>query len=148
MDFMLKCEKVAHVAKLQGELLREHSIGHPDWYAEMLVCAALDGQLAPTNTRYYDVSCQSYGRVQIKCRVDGTDTTQNRTNFGKYKVNDFEHAAIVIFEKNYKIKGAVILPVLKVLALVRAAGHVKWDDVRRDSSAICIAAKLKSISGE
>jgi hypothetical protein len=145
---MLKLEKIIQVAKLQGELLREHHIGHPEWYAEMLVCAALDGQLALTNTPKYDVSCLLYGKVQVKCRVDGTDATQNRTNFGKYKVGDFEHAAIVIFESNYKIKGAVILPETNVLALVRRHGHVTWKDARSNSSARCIAAQLKAISGE
>lgn len=145
---MLKCEKIAQVAKLQGELLRQHRVGHPDWYAEMLVCAALDGQLALTNTPNHDISCASHGRVQVKCRVDGTDTTQNRTNFGKYKAGDFEHAAIVIFEDSYRIKGAIILPISDVLAMVRPAGHVKWDDAESHKNAKCIKAQLQAISGE
>ena len=141
-------EKIAAVAKLQGELLREHRIGHPDWYAEMLVCAALDGQLAVTNTPNYDITCDSHGRVQVKCRVDGTDTTQNRTNFGRYKIGDFDHAAIVIFERDYKIKGAMILPLADVLMLRRNAGHVKWPDVVASKQAFCIAHQLRVFSGE
>ena len=86
--------------------------------------------------------------MQVKCRVDGTDTKQNRTNFGKYKVDDFEHAAIVIFEDNYEISGAVILPVSDVLAMVRPAGHVKWNDVESHTNAICIKDQLQAISGE
>lgn len=145
---MGKQEKIAQVTKLQGELLREYCVGHPEWYAEMLACAFLDGQMAPTNTPNHDVVCKLFGRVQVKCRVDGTDTTQNRTNFGKYKTTDFDHAVIVIFESDYRIKGAVILPSPDVLGLVRPAGHVKWQDVKSHTNARCIKVQLQEISGE
>lgn len=145
---MVKREKIATIAKLQGELLREHRVGHPDWYAEMLVCAAFDGQLAITNTPNHDITCALFGRIQVKCRVDGTDTTQNRTNFGKYKAGDFDHAAIIIFENTYKIKGAIVLPATDVLTLVRPAGHVKWIDASSNANSLCITSELKSVSGE
>jgi hypothetical protein len=141
-------EKIINVAKLQGELLRQHKIGHPDWYAEMLICAAFDGELALTNNPDYDVRCKPYGTIQVKCRVDGTDTNQNRTNFQRYKHNAFDYAAIVIFEYNYQIKGAVLIPIMDILTLRRPAGHVKWIDVKSHSSSICIMTNLKLISGE
>jgi hypothetical protein len=145
---MVKREKIENLAKLQGELLREHKVGHPDWYAEMLVCAALDGHLALTNNPKHDVRSDSYGTVQVKSRVDGTDTTQNRTNFGKYKPGDFDFAAIVIFEADYTIKGAVLIQQSDVLELVRAAGHVRWGDVASHPRSLCIKEKLQKISGE
>ena len=108
-------EKVGFLAKCQGELLRDHKIGHPDWYAEMLICAALDGTLALTNNPKYDVNCKPYGNVQVKCRVNGTDTTQNRTNFKRYNKNSFDYAAVVIFESNYAIKGAKLIPIISIV---------------------------------
>lgn len=145
---MIRKEKIAHVAKLQGELLREHKVGHPDWYAEMLVCAALDGELATTNNPDFDLQSTEHGKVQVKSRVDGTDTTQNRTNFKKYSPGAFDFAAIVIFESDYRIKGAVLLPMANALELRRAAGHVKWEDAQNHPKAKSISPRLKAISGE
>lgn len=136
------------LARLQGQLLREESCGHPDWYAEMLVAAACDGRLMPTNNPLYDLRCPRWGRVQVKCRVHGTDTTQNRSNFGRYRADAFDHAAIVLFEPSFKIRGAVVLPCGAVLGLVRAAGHVKWDDSVAHPRAVSIADELRRISGE
>tara|TARA_R110000868_G_scaffold411644_1_gene706666 strand:- start:530 stop:970 length:441 start_codon:yes stop_codon:yes gene_type:complete len=140
--------KLLQITRLQGELLREHKLGHPDWYAEMLVCAHTGGQLALTNNPKYDIETTDYGKIQVKCRVNGTDTTQNRTNFGKYKQGDFEYAAIIIFQSDYTIYGASLIPQIDVLSLVRPAGHVKWIDVENHKNSICIKKQLKSISCE
>lgn len=121
-------EKLRLVARMQGELLRDQGCGHPDWYAEMLFAAAFNGQLMPTNNPKYDMRTSRWGTVQVKCRVNGTDSAQNRSNFGRYKPGDFDHAAIVLFESDYRILGAVVLSCSDVLSLVRAAGHVKWTD--------------------
>lgn len=145
---MLRREKIIEVARSQGELLREHKVGHPDWYAEMLVCAALDGELALTNNPDYDIRCNALGTVQVKSRVDGTDTTQNRTNFKRYKPGAFDYAAIVIFESDYRVKGSVTLPLDDVLGLMRGWGHVKWADASSHAKAVCIKNKLVEVSGE
>ncbi|UYM16216.1 hypothetical protein [Endozoicomonas euniceicola] len=145
---MLLRQKISYVARLQGELLRKHQIGHPDWYAEMLVCAALDGKLALTNNPDYDLVCSTLGKVQVKSRVDGTDTTQNRTNFKRYSSNAFDHAAIVIFESDYRIKGAVVIPIADVLSVMRKAGHVKWQDAKEHKNSVSITSELKHISRE
>ncbi len=145
---MPRREKIIEVARAQGELLRDHKIGHPDWYAEMLVCAALDGELALTNNPDYDIKCKKHGAVQVKCRVNGTDTIQNRTNFKRYKPEAFDYAAIVIFESDYRIKGAIIIPLTDAHSLMKKAGHVKWSDALSHPSAVCIKSKLIAVSGE
>ena len=145
---MLRREKIVEVARYQGELLREHRVGHPDWYAEMLVCAALDGQLALTNNPDYDIKCDSLGTVQVKCRVNGTDGNQNRTNFGRYSLEAFDYVAIVIFELDYRIKGAVVLPLSDALSLMKKAGHVKWLDACQHPNATSIKTQLMEISDE
>jgi len=145
---MLRKQKISKVTRLQGELLRDEKIGHPDWYAEMLVCAALDGQLALTNNPDYDINCKKYGKVQVKCRVNGTGGTQNRTNFKRYKEGAFDHAAIVIFESDYRIKGAVILPFSTIVSIIRPAGHVTWQDASTHQNSVDIKSELTEISGE
>jgi len=149
MSQNIRLEKIKKLTKLQGELLREEKIGHHDWYAEMLVCSAFDGELALTNQPDYDILCSgTYGKIQVKSRVDGTDTTQNRTNFGKYGVNAFDYAAIVIFESSYNIKGAILIALTDAHKLMKKAGHVKWSDALNHSNAVCIKDKLLQISGE
>ena len=145
---MLINDKIIEVVRLQGELLRDHKIGHPDWYAEMLVCAALDGELALTNNPNYDIKCKSHGKVQVKSRVNGTDTTQNRTNFKRYKPCAFNYAVIVIFESDYRVKGAITLPLSDAHSLMKKAGHVKWTDASSHENAVCIKEKLQEVSRE
>ncbi len=147
-SIVVRREKIIEVAKLQGELLREHKVGHSDWYSEMLVCAALDGELALTNNPDYDIKCKTHGTVQVKCRVNGTDTTQNRTNFKRYSPGAFDYAVIVIFESDYRIKGAVTLPLADAHSLMKKAGHVKWDDASTHINAVCIKKSLVQVSGE
>jgi len=140
--------KLATLARLQGEILRQCGSGHPEWYAETLFAAAYDGVLAPTNHPSFDMRTERWGTVQVKCRVDGTDTTQNRANFKNYRIGDFDHAGIVLFERTFHIKGAVVLPCVDVLSLVRPAGHVKWQDAASHPRAIVVTSQLRAISGE
>ena len=81
-----------------GKLLRNFGCGHPQWYAELLTACALDGIVQVTNNPSFDVLSSEYGRVQVKERVQGTDTTQNRSNFGHYECGDFDWAAVLLFQ--------------------------------------------------
>ena len=141
-------EEISQLARLQGEMLRKYKVGHPEWYAEMLVCAAYDGQLALTNCPGHDLTCDRFGRVQVKCRVRGTDGVAHRVNFRKYKPEDFDHAAIVIFEPDFRIMDAVVLPVTDTLGLMRAAGHVSWQPASTHTNAISIREPLVAVSCE
>ena len=148
MTDLQRREEISQLARLQGEMLRKYKVGHPEWYAEMLVCAAYNGQLALTNCPGHDLVCTSYGRVQVKCRVKGTDGTSHRVNFGRYKPEDFDHAAIVIFEPDFRIMDAIVLPVVDTLGLVRAAGHVSWQPAFAHANSVRIRSSLVAVSGE
>lgn len=143
-------EKLQQATRLQGELLRDHEIGHPQWYAENLIALATCGRIMPTNFKAYDIESPDYGRVQVKCRVDGTDTSydHNRTNFGKYSPDAFDWGAIIIFTPTFHIDGAILLTLGQIRPLVRAAGHVKWVDIRSHDSAVDISDQLRKLSGE
>jgi hypothetical protein len=138
----------ADVARRLGLLLRQYGTGHPQWYAELLVAAALQGLIQPTNNPKFDVLTPKYGRVEVKNRIDGTDSTQNRSNFGRYCPSDFDYAAIVILTKDYLIKSGILLPCAAALKLVRPHGHVKWADAYGHCEAIDITARLQKVSGE
>src|SRR5439155_19303211 len=136
------------LAKRLGALLRDFRTGHPQWYAELLVAAALDGVIQSTNNPKFDILTPEFGRVEVKNRVDGTDGVQNRVNFGRYAVDDFDHAAIVILASNYCVKEAILLPCRSTLALVRPHGHVKWSDAAAQEDAVIITEQLQRISCE
>lgn len=148
--FVVVIEKLAELARRQGELLREHSLGHPQWYAENLVCVALRGRVMPTNFKAYDIESDEFGRVQVKSRVDGTDTSydHNRTNFGKYALGAFDWGAVVIFTPGFRIDGAKLLQQKDLAPLVMAAGHVKWAAVQNHPNALDIKCQLVEIAGE
>ncbi len=149
MNLLDQCQNdTIDVAKRLGILLRTYHTGHPQWYAELLVAGALQGLIQPTNNPKFDLLTPDYGRVEVKNRVDGTDTTQNRTNFGRYCTGDFDHAAIVILASDYRIKAGILLPCESTLRLVRPHGHVKWEDAATRAEAIDITATLRRVSGE
>ena len=104
----------------------------------------------PTNFEAYDIEAPEYGRVQVKSRVDGTDTSydQNRTNFGKYGAQAFDWAVVVIFTRSFRIDGARMLSLGHVAPLIRPAGHVKWIDVRNHAECIDLTPQLVAVSGE
>jgi hypothetical protein len=141
-------EETIDVTQRLGRLLRDYRVGHPQWYAELLVAAALDGETQPTNHPKFDVLAPVYGRVEVKNRVDGTDSTQNRTNFGRYCDGDFDHAAIIVFTPTYLVKCGIILPCTSVLPLVRPHGHVPWANAARHPDAQDITDQLRRVSGE
>ena len=104
-------DQLQDLAMMQGELLRDHRCGHPQWYAENLVAVVTRSKVMPTNFKDYDLESPDYGRIQVKSRVDGTDTSynQNRTNFGKYELDVFDWAVVIIFTCDFRIDGAVLL---------------------------------------
>ncbi len=145
MDHIILQEKLNRLAKLQAEILVEHQVGHPEWYAEVLGAAALRGTIAKTNQRNYDIECAS-GKIQVKCRVDGTDGKQNRVNVGKYEHGSFDTLMFILFRNNYRIEGAILLPFNECKRLMKKAGHLGWPDAISSTLSCDITDLIRSIS--
>ena len=81
-------------------------------YAEILIANALKSQrLTNGVNKGYDILSDKWGRVEVKSRrlpFDGRAET--RVSIQKSKEGGFDHLAFVVFETNWSIHKALLLP--------------------------------------
>jgi len=118
-DIPSRCQLMRQLAALR-ERLREYGIRDASDYAEVLVAEALEGQrLASRVAKGHDVLAGLYGRVEVKCRQLPADgRVEERVEIGAGKEAGFEYLAVVIFQPDFAIKGAVVVPYAAVWELV------------------------------
>jgi hypothetical protein len=112
---MSRRELMRRLSDLRKEL-REHGIRDASDYAEVLVAEALTGQrLSNRVNRGHDILTQLYGRVEVKCRqLPPDDRVEERVEIKSSKEDGFEFLAVVIFQPDFRIKGAVMVPYAEV----------------------------------
>lgn len=103
------------------ECLSKYGIRDASDYAEVLVAEAVGGQrLENRVTKGYDVFAPNGGRIEVKCRqlpLDGR--IEERVEFRDSKRDGFEYVAVVIFQSDFGIKGAVVVPYAAVWEFVQ-----------------------------
>lgn len=94
------------------EQLQKYKIRGASDYAEILVAEALNGKrIASGVNRGFDVTALKYGRVEVKCRQLPPDgRIEERVQLGTAKQDGFDYLAVVIFEADFRVKGAVLVP--------------------------------------
>ena len=99
-------------AVLSHRLHKQHGIRDVSDYAEVLVAEAVEGKRVKSRvTKGHDVIAPQWGRIEVKCRrlpVDGR--REERVQVNDSKLAGFEFLAVVIFQPNLDVKGAVIVP--------------------------------------
>lgn len=102
------------------ERLREFGIRDASDYAEVLVAEALNGtRLASRVNKGHDVLADVFGRVEVKCRQLPPDgRVEERVEVGAGKESGFEFLAVVVFQPDFNVKGAVIVPYASVWEFV------------------------------
>src|SRR2546425_1150463 len=91
--------------------LQEYGIRDASDYAEVLVAEALHGQRVGRVTKGHDVMAPSYGRVEVKCRQLPADgRLEQRVEFSESKEGGFDVLALVIFNVDFTVKGATVVP--------------------------------------
>ena len=103
------------------QALREYGIRDASDYAEALIAEAVEGERQRSRiTKGFDVLAPRFGRIEVKCRqlpLDGR--LEERVAITSAKEDGFEHLAILIFQADFSIKGAVIVPYPAVWEFVR-----------------------------
>jgi hypothetical protein len=91
-------------------------------YAELLVAAALGGDLAASvSEKSYDLITPRWGKVQVKARAVRVPVSASHAQTSPFRSWDFDYAALVMVHiDDYSIHRAVLVPV----ELVRA--HAPW----------------------
>lgn len=100
--------------------LRKYGIRAASDYAEVLVAEALQGKRVLSRvTKGHDVTSPVYGRVEVKCRQLPADgRMEERVEVSPSKETGFDFLAIVIFNVDFTVKGATLMPYAAVWDLV------------------------------
>lgn len=80
-------------------------------YAEYLVARAFAGStLAPASEKSWDVLTSSNERLQVKCRVVSDPRDRGQRQLSVFRSFEFDRAAIVLFDNDYAIFKAALIP--------------------------------------
>lgn len=140
-------ELMAELARLRAHL-GVYNIRDAADYAEVLVAEALGGQREKSGVnKGYDVTAPRYGRIEVKCRQLPSDgRVEERVEVGATKKDGFEHLAIVIFYRDFRVKGAVVIPYSAVWELVSAQNYnrVSYSQARQLPGTIDITTQVSA----
>ena len=98
--------------ELMLRLMGEHGIRSVADYAEQVVADALSGvRVANGTNKGFDITAPHYGRVEVKFRQLPSDgRIEERCALSDAKENGFDYLAVVIFQPDFTVKGAVLVP--------------------------------------
>ena len=98
--------------ELLRSLINDHGIRGVSDYAEQIVAEALGGhRRTESNSKGFDVIAPNFGRIEVKFRQLPKDgRMEERVALSKAKEGEFDYLAIVIFDPEFEIKGAVMVP--------------------------------------
>lgn len=85
-------------------------------YAEYLIARALGGTLQPNSNKSFDVEAKGR-QIQVKCRVVDATGRNPRQALSPFRTFAFDEAAVVLFNPDYTVAHAVMVPVAVVKRL-------------------------------
>jgi hypothetical protein len=97
---------------LMRELVVGHNIRSVADYSEQIVAEALNGERILKGARKgHDVVAPQYGRIEVKFRQLPADgRLEERVALSDAKQNGFDYLAVVVFQPDFTVKGAVLVP--------------------------------------
>ena len=157
-ELNLQEASVAELLRLYGRILQVLTLrkiartanSPPGDYAEFLVREALGGTLAPNSEKSWDILTADARRVQVKCRIVTNAVDRGQRQLSLIRSFDFDDLVIVLFNADYSIRSAVVLPVevVESKAVYRpyVNGHVVFatDGLLHDPGAIDITDRLRA----
>lgn len=93
-------------------------------YAEYLVTSFLGGELAPNSERSWDVLAPSGEKIQVKARVSPEGSGAGTRQLSVLRTWSFDQLAVVLFDDDYSVRAARLLPAPTVRAVARFVPHV------------------------
>lgn len=120
-------------------------------YAEYLAAKFLGGHLADNSVKSYDVEALDGTRYQVKSRVvDGKGA--GKRQLSPFRSWDFEHALIVLFDDDYRVERAAVIPVavMQERSTHRAHvnGHVAFATDDLLDLGVDVTQDLRQVAGE
>jgi hypothetical protein len=130
-------------------MLEPHGIRDAGDYAEVLVAEALGGRRECRTKSGHDVVCESHGRVEVKCRQLPPDgRIEERVAIGASKHEGFEYLAVVVFQLDFTVKGAVLVPYADAwtLAASQKFRRISYSQARQLPGTVDITAEVQAAS--
>ena len=116
-------------------------------YAEFLVAAHLGGELATNSKKSWDVQLSDQTRIQVKGRVLGGASRRGDRQLSTIRSWDFDVLAVVLFNDDYSVFQAALVPASIARNLARHISHVNGDRVYATDD-LMLAAGATDISEE
>lgn len=80
-------------------------------YAELLVQRATDATLAPQSQKGWDLQLPDGAQWQVKSRVLSQPSTRGERQLSPFNSWDFDQGMIVLFDEDFTVRQAALLPV-------------------------------------
>lgn len=122
---------------------RYDKISH-ELLSEILVAIATDGEVIGGNNRGSDVRSPSYGLIEVKSRILGTDGEFPRVSLKQANIDKAAWFAAVRWQRDFRLYDAVLLPKRCAAKLYEAKrqsrnlAHISWADWISNSEAVSI----------
>lgn len=144
--------EMAHILQNSKCIQRYDRISH-DLLGEILVAAALEGFVEGGNRRGSDVRSPTYGRVEVKSRILGTDGPFPRVSLRPSNLEKADNFVAIRWHRDFTFHDAVLNSKQTVLQLYRGKeqvsgmAHIKWADWCEAKGAISLREKIVNILG-
>lgn len=146
-------KEMATILKQADCMKRYDRISH-DILSEILVAAALDGEVEGKNRRGSDVRSSLHGRIEVKSRILGTDGPFPRVSLKTSNIEKADFFVAVRWEKDFSFHDAVMLPKDAACRLYSerrqssGTAHISWKDWQIAPGAVSLKTKIGGILGD
>jgi hypothetical protein len=128
---------------------RYDSISH-QLLAELVVAIATDGEVVGGNNRGSDVISPSFGKIEVKSRILGTDGPFPRISLKAHNLEKSDWITAVRWTRDFEFFDAVALPKASAMSLFAGrlvegrATHTAWQTWIAAPAAISLADKVRA----
>lgn len=122
------CELLAASESILAELHRRKLVRTNDaplgQWAEGLAHRKLGGTLAPNSKKGFDLVTPDGRKVQVKARLVRDEKKRSERLLSVFRSFDFDDCLVLLFNKKYEVRNAVLLSAKEVEAHARMSKHV------------------------
>ena len=145
---MTRTSKLDPIA-LHNRVLRRFGEVSAGRYAELMVAKLLDGEIV--NKTGHDILTPLGWKIEVKSRVNGTDSENPRVTLGPTNIREATHVVAVRFTRGYSIHAVKLLPMSAVEPLYQArkqakgTAHIPFNDFFNHPEAECLLSRTHSL---
>ncbi len=119
--------------------------------AELVVAIATDGSVVGGNNRGSDVTSPTFGKIEVKSRILGTDGPFPRISLKSHNLEKSDWITAVRWTRGFEFHDAVALPKASAASLLAGrltegrATHVAWQTWISAPNAMSLSDKIRTV---